>query len=81
MLRKFINWLISLVNPPIEKIQTDEAKKLLDSIIYRFSIEEQSQIVFKLKEELIHHRRQEILDTDTHLCRLKENLLLLEYKE
>ena len=73
-MKKFITWLFLLVNPPMEEMQTDEAKKLLNTITSRFSIEEQSDIVQKLKTELIAHRRQEIIDTENHLTRLQINL-------
>jgi CHASE3 domain sensor protein len=77
-MKKLINWVYSLVNPPIEKMQIDEAKKLLSSITSRFSIEEQSDIVQKLKVELVAHRKQEIEDTEKHLLRLQTNLIEMQ---
>lgn len=77
-MKKFIRWVFLLVNPPMEEMQTDEAKKLLNTITSRFSIEEQSDIVEKLKSELITYREQEVEDTKKHLNRLAFDLIRLK---
>jgi hypothetical protein len=81
MWKNFRVWLFNLVNPPMEEYQIDEAKKLLVTITSRYSIEEQSDIVHKLKQELIAHRTQEIADTQFHLSRLQDNLTKIKLKE
>lgn len=70
MFKKFIAWF----NPTKEEMHTDEAKRLLHTITSRFSIEEQDDIVYKLKAELVAHRSQEIIDTEKHLLRLQFSL-------
>lgn len=74
MFKKLRLWLYYLVNPTVEEYQIDEAKKLLTTITSRFSIEEQSDIVHKLKQELITFREQEVDTTIKHLMRLETNL-------
>jgi hypothetical protein len=74
MWKNFRVWLFNLVNPPVEEYQIDEAKKLLTTITSRYSIEEQSDIVHKLKQELVAFREQEVDATIKHLVRLEANL-------
>ena len=78
MFKKFIAWIILLCNPPKEEMHTDEAKKLLHTITSRFSIEEQDDIVYKLKSELIAYRNQEVIDTEKHLLRLQISLSTMQ---
>lgn len=78
MLKKFINWIKKYLTPTEEEIHIDEAKRLLLMVTSRFSIEEQADIVEKVKEGLIEHRKQEIIDAEKHLLRLKANLDTME---
>ena len=64
--------------PTKQEINISEAKKLVKSLMSRFSIKEQSEIALQIRIELIEERRQEIIDTEKYLNRLKDDLSLLE---
>lgn len=64
--------------PTPEQVNVTEAQKLLITLLKRYSIEEQSNIVHQLKQELIQHREEEIANAEKHLERLKSNLSSLK---
>lgn len=64
--------------PTQQEINISEAKKLVLSLVNRFSIEEQTEIILQAKQEIMTHRTNEIEDTIKQLERLKSDLEVLK---
>lgn len=64
--------------PTQKEINISEAKTLVLSLVKRFSIEEQTEIIIQAKQELVKYRTTEIEDTIKHLERLKSDLEVLK---
>ena len=75
---KIFSSLRKFAFPTQQEMNISEAKKLVLSLVNRFSIEEQTEIIIQAKEELVKYRTTEIEDTIKHLERLKSDLEVLK---
>ena len=60
--------------PTDEEYNLSEAKKLIESLMKKFSIQEQSEMVHQMHRELISKRKSQIEDTEKELSSLKTDL-------
>lgn len=67
-----------VILPTKEEMNISEAKKLVKSLMSRFSIEEQSQIALQIREELIVERESQVKDAEAYTQRLKDDLSTLK---
>lgn len=61
----------SLIFPSKEEYNFTEAKKLVDSLMSKFEIEEQTEMLYQTHIELLEKRRVQIIEADKQAERLK----------
>lgn len=72
-LKRVYNDIRRAIKPTKEEVIASESKQLVSVISSRFSIEEQSQIILSMKQDLILQRENEIKDARDYVERLEND--------